>query len=1075
MDLTRISHQQRIYLSFLPHVRQQFGSIPGVRIIGLGAKERKNQILDEWAFRFYVDKKKPLNSIPAHEIIPNKIFNIQTDVISFFDKEDLICEECEPSKLTVNDNEYRDDGIRGGISIRNEYFDNDHPTGYGTLGILARRKSDNALVGLTCSHVVNAGSESNTKTDVKIGQPKYWISCCCCPRGYIGDVKKATFTDDLDCALIEIHEDIRDNVTSKNTENKVEDFAADISGAAAIVCFDTLKKYGRATGLTEGKVSEIAFGTNHMLIERTGGDPDDPFACHGDSGAVIINSSNQVVGLLVAAQKDNMLRTIATHIKPVMADLGITIAGTDVADIGEPVGGGDMGCELNYWPGGHNDPDLNPLETFTSEDFNFTGPIDWDVSKGAPGALILESNGQTGSNLSRITVRYGTVSASKNPTDAVWIEASKTGEQPVTKFRTIFKVTPNSVNTGSALDGDNLKRFATTGGTNTQAGVALPGTDGATWFLAKAEIVFDILPTDLSWFAKGLKFETGEPGEILGNVVARRQTKFTKGEQSNGAAHRTHTDQVDYASAGGSTLDDFQEPFVDSPNKIFRLANEGFDPSNLLQGYWRADFRDYLEFHDGTAWIRITPYAEWFANLTADLSGTGTPPPSVGAVNAMGEGANSEKIPNQPPTLTVTDFQEVKPGELVTMSATPVDPDNDDATVNWAQTDGPNVALSSPTGNTVTFNAPANDPQLKFTATADDKTGTLSKTAGNNLSAPTTVTINVIEWLDRLGGNPGLCVNNEEVFNAVDFGIGAGVLNWDVTTGSTSAVIVEADGASIAPSGTVNGANSIKVNYNNVSADTTRQNSVKIQATNPANGKIWYKRRTVNLIPFAIATTITPGAPPSHALAANEWGWTQEESINVTICAYRNGADWQAFLLTMNGNYSVQARLLAGVTEVTGHGGAAPGTTVQANYCNQINDLNALSVNWGSWFMVSAIQAHENVHVTRLLPALSHPTVQGALATAINALKTPHVPGMNQAGAIAAIIASPGFAAAIAASMLNWTTRFSILIANDHGPGGVFSRAAPTYAAEIAVVNPMITAICSGRPAGWPACPPLCP
>ncbi len=1074
MKRSRILDQQRHFLSLLPHVRKQFEALTGVHIIGLGAKEKNGKLLEEWAFRFYIDKKKPLHDIPNKERIPKQIFGVQTDVIPYFEKESLICAS---SNLNVNDSEYRDDGIRGGISIRNEHFDNDQPSGYGTLGILARRKSDNSLVGLTCAHVVNAASDSITTFNTKIGQPKYWVSCCCCPRGYIGDVVKATSTNDLDCALIEIHDDIRDKVSSNSTENKVEGIGTDVSGAAAIICFDNLKKFGRATGLTTGKVSDIAYGTNHMLIELTDGNPGDPFACHGDSGAVIVNSSNQVVGLLVAAAQMNdvagtklaLTKIIATHIKPVMIDLGITIAGTDASTITEPVGGGTTGCELHAWPGGQTDTALNPIETFNSSDFGFTGNIDWDVSKGAAGAVIIETSGQTASNRSSISVRYDAVSATKNPTDTVWIEAKKGSEPPVTKFRTIFKFTPRAVNTSNSLDSDNTKRFTATGGTNNQAGVAVPGTDGATWFLAKAEIVYDIIPSDLQWSGSGgISFEVDAPADTEGNIVARRQTKFTKGEQANGATNRTHTDQVDWISAGDSSADDFQEPTDALPSEVFRLANEGFDPTNLLQGYLRADFRDYLEFHDGTAWIRITSFAEWFANLTADQSGS-TPPPGVGTINTIGAGTNTENIPNQQPTISVNAFQEVKPGEPVTLSSTPVDADKDAVTVSWLQTAGPAVALSSSTGNTVTFNAPANDPQLKFTATADDGTGTLSRTAGNQLSSAAEAIVNVIEWLDRQGGEAVLCVNNEEIFNAADFGIGGGALNWDVTNGGTIALIIEADGASIAPSGTVNGAISVKVNYNTVSANANRAKAVKIQATNPGNSKAWFKRRTVTDIAFAATTglSLIPPSPASVAALGSDWGYTEDENITVTICAYRSGANWKAGLLTVTGNYSIQARLVAGINEVTGPGG----NTAEANYCDQMNNLNSLNPASPGWYMLGAVQAHENVHATRLLPALNHATVLPVLRNSIEALSVPHAAMMTQATAITAIKALPGFAAALVAARTNWDAQYVVLItagAGDHG--------GPTDVAERAVVTPMITAICAhSRANGWAACPPVCP
>ncbi|HEX6225540.1 MAG TPA: hypothetical protein VFZ52_14080 [Chryseolinea sp.] len=1064
---SQIVAEQRLLLSFLPHVRAQFGTIPGVEIVGLGAKEKRGKICEEWAFRFYVRDKLPLRQIPENQRIPDRIFGIQTDVIAHFEKASLVCES---TVLSIDTKGYRDNGIRGGISIRNEHFNNDQPSGYGTLGILARRKSDNALVGLTCSHVVNAASESPTTLSTKIGQPKYWMSCCCCPHGYIGDVAKATSTNDLDCAIIDIHDDLLDEITSNNTENVVEGIVGSISGAAAIVCFETLSKRGRATGLTTGKVSEVAYGTNQMLIEKTGGNPGDPFACHGDSGSVIVNSGNQVVGLLVAASRADLKKVIATHIKPVMLDLGITIAGTDAATIGEPVGGGATGCELSAWPGGHADTALNPVEIFDSTDFEMTGPVNWDVSGGRPGAVIVETGTQTAAGLESISVRYDTVSPSKNPTDAVWIKAAKDGKE-ITKFRTIFQFVARTVNTSSLLDSSNNLRFAATGGTdNTQCGVAVPGTNGATWFLAKAETVYDIGPQDLAWNGIGsISFVTGAALPIEGNIVARRETKFTRGDQATGAANRTHTDQATFISAGDSSADDFQAPTDAAPNELFRIANEGFDPTNLLQGYLRADYRDYLEFHNGAAWIRITPYQEWHANLTATLNGAGTAPPGVGSPNTIDVGASTEKVPNEKPTIVVTDFVEVKPGEQATLSVTSTaDPDNDvRSVVTWVQTAGPAVALSSTTGNSVTFNAPANDPQLVFSATIKDSTETLSRTAGNFMSDPAVVTVNVIEWLNRNGGNARLCVNNQEVFNAADFGIGAGALNWDVTTGGAQAVIIEADGASVAPTGTVAGALTITVNYNNVSADATRANSVKIQATNPANGKVWYRRRTVLAIAHAVVTSVAPGAAPSNALGATTWGLTFPENVTVTICAYRAGGNWQAALLTARGNYSLQSRLLAGVTEVTGPGG----NTNIGNFCDQMNHLNALgNINNVAWYMVSAVTAHENVHASRFLPAFNDATVIGVLTPAIEALTVPHVAGMTQATAIAAIQASPGFAAALTAAQANWLARILILVTGDHAGGG------PADVAEHAIVDPMVTAICAHRNAnGWPACPPLCP
>lgn len=841
MKRLQIIKEQKLYLSFLPHVRKMFGKIPGVDLIGLGAKERGGISVDEWAFRFYVHRKLPLQDIAEEERIPVQIFGIQTDVIPSFEKETLICAS---TSLAVNEEGYRDDGIRGGVSIRNEYFENNHTSGYGTLGILGRRKSDNALIGLTCSHVANAAADSITAINTKIGQPKYWISCCCCPRGYIGDVTKATSSADLDCAIIEIHEDIREKVTSNGTENQVEGILGVISGADAVICFESLQKYGRATGLTTGKVTDVAFGTNQMLIERTGGNPGDPFACHGDSGAVVVNSGNKVVGLLVAAQKSNLTRAIVTHIKPVMVDLGITIAGTDAASIGEPVGGGAIGCELFAWPGGQSDPTLNPAEIFASTDFGMTGNVNWDVSGGAPGAVIIETGTQTANGLASISVRYDTVSPSKSPNHAAWVKASD-GTNEVTKFRTVFIFVARTVNTSSLVESSNTKRFAATGGTgNTQAGVAVPGTDGATWFLAKTETVYDIGPQDIGWSGSGgISFVTGAPAGIKGNIIARRETRFVKGEQANGAANRTHSDQVAWISAGNSSADDLQGPTDAAPNELFRMANEGFDPANLLQGYWRADFRDFLEFHNGTQWIRITPFAEWFANLTAKLNATGTVPPDVGDLNETDAGTTTAVIPNTTPVANPADT-EIYAGlnEQVVLNSAFTDADNDIAVINWVQTSGNPVVLSAGgVGPSVNFNSPAANGDLEFDVTATDSTQGLAHAPGNSVSAPAHVVVRIVEWLAWPGGQVTTDRNPFEQITSAEMGL-AGAVDWDTGTGTIRGEIIQVDGA--AHAGTTANGTVIRVRYDAESPGPGVGDVVIIKATDGA-GKVGVKLRTV--------------------------------------------------------------------------------------------------------------------------------------------------------------------------------------------------------------------------------------
>jgi len=839
----------------LQKLRAAYSGISNLVRIGYGLKEVAGRSTKIYAFRFYVSEKKSLTQLAKKNRIPAFIDGIPTDVIKIGDIQKLTSVSSAPP---VNQNSYRKTGMRGGACIRNEHFENNHPSGFGTLGVLARRESDDQLVGITCSHVANNASDTPQTVDTKVGQPKYWTSCCCCPRGEIGLIKAATLNNDLDCALVEIDEDIEEKVVEHTSENKIEGFPADIVGAALPAPDQIVKKYGQATGLTTGKIIDPAFGNNQMLIELQGGAAGAAFANHGDSGAAIVNDDNQVIGLLVAAWQDPAIaglvgaqtrpaltKGIATYIKPIMEELGVSIAGVSADEVTLPV-------LAKPWPGGQADSNLNPEETFASTDFGFTGNVAWDVSGRGPGAVIVETGTQTTNGRSSITVRYDTVSASSAKADAVEIKATKNGDD-VKQLRTVVKITPR-LNTSNPLDGNNSLRFMAGSGADNQAGVAVSGVAGATQFRAKAEIIYDILPTGAKWDGAGAtSFVVGSPGGAAGEIVARREMQFNKGRQNTGDPHRVHTEELNWITAGDSTVTDFQEPTNALPDAIYRLANEGFDPAGMMQAYDRADYRDFLELHNGTAWVQITPRLEWHANLTADLNPAGGAP-IAGATNNIGAGATAELIPNEPPVVTfASHHRELKLGQSLTITPVINDPNNDQVTIEWEQIDGPDIGWtdSKRTGADFTFNAPNDDFQFEFKIVGDDGTGGLARTAGNHLStADEKMTVNVIEWQNWGGGD---AVPERNMFEFVDgslFGIGPEPLNWDVTKGGTNAEIIKADGVDISPPvGQHNGARTIVVRYNNKSSDLTIGETVKIEATNPTrpvgNGRVWFKRRTV--------------------------------------------------------------------------------------------------------------------------------------------------------------------------------------------------------------------------------------
>ncbi|SEL12546.1 eCIS core domain-containing protein [Nitrosovibrio tenuis] len=227
-------------------------------------------------------------------------------------------------------------------------------------------------------------------------------------------------------------------------------------------------------------------------------------------------------------------------------------------------------------------------------------------------------------------------------------------------------------------------------------------------------------------------------------------------------------------------------------------------------------------------------------------------------------------------------------------------------------------------------------------------------------------------------------------------------------------------------------------------------------------------RPVVANAPFNVANAIAvPGAAPSNALGPGVWGLTFPENVQVTIDVFDNAGVWQPVLTGVTGNYSLQTRLLPGVTEVTG----PAGNTTAANYCAQINDLNSLTHAAAAWFMLSAVLAHERVHARQFRAALIDPSVIAPLEVAIEAITVPVTIFTPTAGVAEFFIrANPAFTTALNTAQANWLAQILVLVVNDHNPGGTADTE------EHAIVDPMRRRICQhARANGWPACPPLCP
>jgi hypothetical protein len=207
----------------------------------------------------------------------------------------------------------------------------------------------------------------------------------------------------------------------------------------------------------------------------------------------------------------------------------------------------------------------------------------------------------------------------------------------------------------------------------------------------------------------------------------------------------------------------------------------------------------------------------------------------------------------------------------------------------------------------------------------------------------------------------------------------------------------------------------------------------------------------------APTTAISGGAPASIPLGACTWGMTFPESTTVTASAVKSGASWQADPTALVGNYSQRTRLLPSETEVTGPGG----NTIEGNHCAQVKELKALGFCPGTWYMLAAVVAHENVHLAHFLPALN--TVCPAVTADFNALTIPDAPGKTAATATTELKALPAYAATVPKAYSRWLGEAAKLVAPDHS--------GPAAATEHTVVDPMVSKICAhAKTSKWAAC-----
>jgi hypothetical protein len=302
--------------------REELMSLPNVNGVGVGQKIAGGRLSDKTALRVYVTEKVPVELLKKEERIPAEIGGVIVDVVPIG----------EVHLLTHMTHERP---ARGGDSISDC-----RPTYYsaGTLGYPFIDNVDGKKVILSNTHVM-AGFDDETINYASVGdlivQPGTldWGNCT---NDVIATLKRwhqyklTPSWNKIDAAIAEV----------VNPADVIYDIyvIGPAIGTRALTNADVgttvVQKNGRTTQYTQGTVVDIAYDTSTMttfhghsirfedqiLVAPIGGVP----VCdHGDSGSVVLDMDNEIVGLLFAGSSNGYM--IANHIGDVLSEMNIRL------------------------------------------------------------------------------------------------------------------------------------------------------------------------------------------------------------------------------------------------------------------------------------------------------------------------------------------------------------------------------------------------------------------------------------------------------------------------------------------------------------------------------------------------------------------------------------------------------------------------------------------------------------------------------------------------------------------------------------------------------------------------------
>ncbi len=357
----------------------------GVTAVGVGRKIKDGQRTGDMCIRIYVAKKLPKTKLSKAQLIPASIDGVPTDVIErrfvANPQPDALKQRMKVDEISARIDTGTYGTLKGGMSIGPcRVID-----GYvyvGTLGCIVKDNATGESMLLSNKHVMCVDDSWTVGDD--ICQPARNDQGSC-PADVVGSVVRSIMSADVDGALA--------SIAGRPSACDVLQIGP-VRGTALHVFDEPVRKRGRTTELTHGFVDDMDWSGNvdmgplgiRFFANQIGlmHDPSKSpqFGISGDSGSVVVNPNDEVIGLYFAGD-DSGEFGLANPIAKVESELGVTVcvepsfvATTPTDDLPQTFPGFEDGDITFAWRDQGTTPTPDDLRTSPGADYG--GGFSWN-------------------------------------------------------------------------------------------------------------------------------------------------------------------------------------------------------------------------------------------------------------------------------------------------------------------------------------------------------------------------------------------------------------------------------------------------------------------------------------------------------------------------------------------------------------------------------------------------------------------------------------------------------------------------------------------------------------------------